>query len=75
VTQSIASIARAIHGNLSRNELKVVRERLRRMGLTNLNTGTHASGPYTINTSADVVSDARTVDAGTVLVAAIAEAA
>jgi hypothetical protein len=73
MTQNIAQIARTIHGNLTRNELKVLRARLRRAHMTNL-TG-EASGPYTINVSADVVSDARTVDPGTALVAAIAEAA
>lgn len=67
---NLADIARAIHGNLSRNELKVVRARLRRMHLTNL-TG-DASGAYTINVRGESVTDARTVDMGAVIVAAIA---
>lgn len=70
---TLANIARTvIASNLTRNELKVIRARLRRAGLTNL-TKSH-TGPYTVNTSLDVATDARAVQ-GTILVQAIAEAA
>ena len=68
---TLADIIRTIQGNLSRNQLKVQRARLRRMGLTN-----HASiesGPYALDVHQDDATP-RTA-APVVLVQAIADAA
>lgn len=70
---TLADIARTvIASNLTRNQLKVVRARLRRANLTNLSG--RANGPYTVHTALDVPTDVR-ADAGTVIVAAVAEMA
>lgn len=68
---NLANIARAINPSLTRNQLKVVRARLRRANLTNV--GGNASGEYTVNTSLDVATDCRCAVGGTVIVQAIAE--
>lgn len=70
---NIANLARTlISSSLTRNQLKVVRARLRRAQLTNVGVGTQ--GEYTINPSLDTATDARAMG-GTVIVAALAEMA
>lgn len=70
---NLADLARSlVSPTLTRNQLKVIRARLRRAGLTNLSH--EASGEYTVNVSLDVSTDVRAT-AGTILVAAIVEAA
>jgi len=75
-TATLADIIRAYHGaNLSRNELKVLRAKLRRAGVTNLNHARRNS-PYTVNPSIDARTDKRAVE-GTIVaqVAATVKAA
>ena len=67
---TLADLARSFDATLTRNQLKTIRARLRRMGLTNQSG--RASGPYTVNPTLDVRTDVR-AEAGTVLVAAVAE--
>lgn len=63
---TLAAILRAYHGvKLSRNELKVLRAKLRRAGVTNLNHARHNS-PYTVNPSLDSQTDYRAED-GTIV--------
>lgn len=70
---NLANIARALNPNITRNELKVLRAKLRRAGLTG--RPAHTRGEYTVNTSSDVATDARCAEGGTVIVAFVAEAA
>lgn len=75
-TATLADILRAYHGtNLSRNELKVLRAKLRRAGVTNLNNARRNSA-YTVNPSLDVQTDYR-AEEGTIVaqVCAMAKAA
>lgn len=68
---TLADLARnLISSKLTRNQLKVVRARLRRMGLTHLNA---ERGPYAISHASDEMT-ARTVEP-VAIVQAIAEAA
>ncbi len=69
---TLADIIRTINVTASKNDIKVARARLRRLGLTN--HASRAKGPYTVAAHLDVPTDTR-ADAGTVIVAAIAEAA
>lgn len=72
-TLTIAAIIRNLtNANLTRNELKVHRARLRRMGVTNLNKA-RRNAPYKIIATSDERSDKR-ADAGVVVVGAVAEA-
>lgn len=65
---TLADILRTVaNRTMTRNELKVARARLRRMGVTNLTN--EASGPYTVNTSLDTATDAR-AEAGTLIASA-----
>lgn len=67
-TMTLADIIRAVHGNLSRQELKVQRAKLRRRGVTNLNRA-RRNAPYHV----DPVSVERTdhrADAGVVVISA-----
>lgn len=69
-TFSLADLIRQARGaNLTRNELKIARARLRRNGVTNLTK--EVRGPYTINPTADVATDARAQD-GTLVASIIA---
>lgn len=69
---NLANIARTvISASLTRNQLKVVRARLRRANLTNV--AGRARGEYTVNTSLDTSTDCRCTVGGTILVQAIAE--
>lgn len=43
---TLADIIRTVNGNLSRQQLKVARARLRRLGLTHLNA---EKGPYALD--------------------------
>lgn len=73
---TLADILRAYHSaHLTRNELKVLRARLRRMGVTNLNHARRNS-PYHVNPSVDKRTDVRAAE-GTVVaqVAAMVRAA
>lgn len=64
-TACLADIIRAYHGTkISRKEMKVLRAKLRRAGVTNLNKD--ARGPYTVNPSLDLVTDVRAAD-GTIV--------
>jgi len=74
MTMNLADLIRAYHGNLSRNQLKIARARLRRAGVTRLHKAVR--GPYTIAPAQDVVTDTR-ADLGTVVaqVAGIVRAA
>lgn len=65
-TATLADIIRAFHGtNLSRNELKVLRAKLRRAGVTNLNHARHNTA-YTVNPSIDAATDFR-AEIGTIV--------
>lgn len=64
-TMTLANIVRAYHGNLSRNQLKVARARLRRAGVTNLNKA-RRNTPYHVAPAADLQTDER-ADDGTVV--------
>lgn len=58
-TMTLADLLRTIAGsNLSRQDLKVQRARLRRRGLTNLQ-GSRRNSPYAVAPHLDVVSDRR----------------
>lgn len=69
---TLANIIRTFNPTASKNDIKVARARLRRMGITNKTNEVH--GPYTVNVTLDTATDKR-ADAGTVIVQAIAEAA
>lgn len=73
MTTTLANIIRSYNqtGNMTRNQLKVARARLRRAGVTNLRAD--IKGPYTINPVSDAITDAR-ADMGTIVaqVAALA---
>lgn len=60
-TMTLATLVRAYHGNLSRNQLKVARARLRRAGVTNLNRARRNS-PYHVCPTLDARVDARAED-------------
>lgn len=65
-TATLASILRAYHSaNLSRNELKVLRAKLRRAGVTNLNGARHNTA-YTVNPTIDAATDYR-AEIGTIV--------
>jgi hypothetical protein len=69
---TLADLIRTINtSNLSRNQLKVARARLRRLGLTNRNPAEH--GPYAIDAMQDIATE-RTAPP-VILVQAIADAA
>ena len=62
---TLADILRAYHGNLSRKQLKVMRAKLRRAGVTNLNNATR-NAPYHVNPSLDRRTDVR-AEPGTIV--------
>lgn len=65
---TLADILRTVAArNMTRNELKVARARLRRMGMTNLSG--RAQGPYTVHVGLDVPTDIR-AEAGTLIASA-----
>lgn len=64
MTMNLAEIARTLRPSLTRKELKVVRAKMRRAGVAGLSKTVR--GPYTVNTSADVASDAR-AEQGTIV--------
>lgn len=65
-TATLADILRAYHSaTLTRNQLKVLRAKLRRAGVTNLNGARHNTA-YTVNPSIDVATDYR-AEIGTVV--------
>lgn len=64
-TMTLADILRAQHGNLSRNQLKVARARMRRHGVTNLNNA-RRNPPYHVNPTIDRRTDRR-AEIGTVV--------
>lgn len=72
MTTTLADIIRSYNttADMTRNQLKVARARLRRAGVTNLNKD--IKGPYTINPVADTVTDAR-ADLGTIVAQVIAD--
>lgn len=67
---TLADIIRTVHGNLSRNQLKVQRARLRRLGLTHL---TAEKGPYALD-HASHATTTRTAEP-VVIVQVVSEAA
>lgn len=70
-TMSLANLVRAYHGaNLTRNQLKVARARLRRAGVTNLNRA-RRNTRYHVAPTLDVQTDAR-ADEGTVVAQVVA---
>ena len=70
-TMCLADLIRAYHGNLTRNELKIARARLRRAGVTRLHKT--VKGPYKVPYAADAVIDTR-ADIGTVVAEVAAHA-
>lgn len=63
---TLADILRAYHGaTLSRNELKVLRAKLRRAGVTNLNNA-RRNAPYHVDETVDVRTDTR-AEEGTIV--------
>jgi hypothetical protein len=70
MSTTLANLIRSIHGNLSRKELKVLRAKLRRAGVTNLN---HArrNAPYAVDASTVEKSDAR-AEGGAIVVQVVA---
>ena len=72
MTTTLANIIRSYNTtDMTRNQLKVARARLRRAGVTNLNKD--IKGPYTVNPSSDNVTDAR-ADIGTIVAQVAADA-
>ena len=71
---TLADTLRAYHGKLSRKELKVLRAKLRRAGVTNLNNAKR-NAPYALNPSTDKRLDRRAAS-GTIVaqVAAMSKA-
>lgn len=72
MTTTLADIIRSYNttADMTRNQLKVARARLRRAGVTNLNKD--IKGPYTVNPASDCVTDAR-ADLGTIVAQVIAD--
>lgn len=72
MSHTLADILRTAAGrNMTRNELKVARAKLRRAGVTCLNK--ERTGAYTVDTSQDFATDVRAVE-GTVIAQAAFEA-
>lgn len=72
MTTTLADIIRTYNqGDLTRNQLKVARARLRRAGVTNLRADIR--GPYTVNPTSDAITDAR-ADMGTIVAQVAADA-
>lgn len=70
MSHNLATILRTVANRpLSRNELKVARAKLRRMGVTCLNK--ERTGAYTVDTSQDFSTDAR-AEIGTLIASAAA---
>lgn len=72
MTTTLANIIRSYNqSDMTRNQLKVARARLRRAGVTNLRKD--IVGPYTVNPVSDNVTDAR-ADMGTIVAQVAADA-
>lgn len=72
MTTTLADIIRSYNTtDMTRNQLKVARARLRRAGVTNLRKD--IKGPYTVNPVSDCVTDAR-ADIGTIVAQIAADA-
>lgn len=65
---TLADIIRNLHGDLSRKQLKIMRAKLRRMGVTNLNNA-RRNAPYAVDASTVEQSDLR-AEGGAIVVAA-----
>lgn len=73
MTTTLADIIRTYRQtDMTRNQLKVARARLRRAGVTNLRQD--ITGPYTVNPTSDAITDAR-ADMGTIVAQVAADAA
>lgn len=67
-TMTLADIIRAVRGNLTRQELKVQRAKLRRRGVTNLNRA-RRNAPYHVDPTTERRTDHR-ADSGVVVISA-----
>lgn len=69
-TMTLADIIRTVQGNLTRQELKVQRAKLRRRGVTNLNRA-RRNAPYHVDPSSAERTDRRALEGIIVISAAL----